>query len=138
MGGVYWTEYEYIPKVKFSIFVFEYPVFGDKYSNIRIYLYIRPLQNTIFDRIEYEYIWSKFSNIRIWISINRRQIFKYSNISEYIRIFALHCHALSHCYWLYFLASNPWKSIYWSLTHCTPHGVTSSSNYSENVLSWHL
>ena len=32
----FWTEYEYeyIRKVKFLIFVFEYPVFGDKYSNI--------------------------------------------------------------------------------------------------------
>ena len=34
------TKYEYIRKVKFPIFVFEYPVFGDKYSNIQIYCYI--------------------------------------------------------------------------------------------------
>ena len=44
-------EYEYIRKVEFPIFVFEYPVFGDKYSNIQIYSDIRPLQKTIFDRI---------------------------------------------------------------------------------------
>ena len=27
-------EYKYIRKVKFSIFIFEYPEFGDKYLNI--------------------------------------------------------------------------------------------------------
>ena len=45
------TEYEYLHKVEFPIFVFEYPVFGDNFSNIRIYSDIRPLQKTIFDRI---------------------------------------------------------------------------------------
>ena len=28
------TEYKYIRKVKYPIFVFKYPVFGDKYLNI--------------------------------------------------------------------------------------------------------
>ena len=35
-------EYEYIRRIKFTIFVFEYQIFGDKYSNIRIYSNIRP------------------------------------------------------------------------------------------------
>ena len=83
-------------------------------TNVRIseYICIFALYKTQFlNEYEYEYIRSKFSNNRVWISINRIQIFKYSNISEYIRIFAL---PLTHCYWLYFLALNSWKSIYWS------------------------
>ena len=35
-------EYEYIRKVDFPIFIFEYPIFWDKYLNIRIYSNIRP------------------------------------------------------------------------------------------------
>ena len=77
-------EYEYIRKVEFPIFVFKYPVFRDKNSNIWIYSDIRPLQKTIFDWIRIRiYSRSQIYNIHIRISSIRRLKFEYSNIFGY-------------------------------------------------------
>ena len=75
-------EYEYIRKVEFPIFVFEYPVFGDKYSNIQIY-------SNFGHRILDIRIWILEIQLCEYIRIRIRSkiVFCKGRISEYIRIF---------------------------------------------------
>ena len=80
------TEYECICKDKFLIFIFEYPVFTDKYSNIFVYSPFTKYMNTnIFGKSSFQY---SHSNIQ-YSETNIR-------ISEYIRIFALHCFTIHY------------------------------------------
>ena len=77
-------EYEYIRKVEFPIFVFEYPIFGDKNLNIQYIRIFALYKRQFLTEYEYEYIHrGKFT-----IFVFEYQIFgdKYSNIQIYSNI----------------------------------------------------